>query len=148
MASFVDTVSVPTLKWTQVIIILALSFGLLFVFSAFGLIRAMISIFPNVGSIPLGNNINVPVSATFAVLLMAFLATLAAIGINEGIESGKATGRGAGGSIWSFIIILAIISAAIWIIFPQLLPRELQFVAGNAQSLFTGHFPTQALLAP
>lgn len=126
-------------EFKQILMIVVLSYGLLFAFSAIGLLRFVTGLIPITGSLTVGGVTYPPIPAILAIMVVAVFATLIATAITEGMDNKRA---------WTIFLAIAAVSAALWIFAPQFLPKELQFLAGSAQSVITGHMPTQALLSP
>jgi len=122
----------------DLLLTILISFGLLWVLDAFGLGTAILTWIgdkiPFTAAIPsftIGTyTIAVPpVAALIATLVLALVVTFVAVAMQEGFQNKK---------MWGTFLVLAIISAAIWIIVPQILPLRFGQLAGAAQSVFNG----------
>jgi hypothetical protein len=125
-----------------------LSFGLLWTLDALGVGAAILgwigdkipfgSSLGNVPSFTLGTyTIAVqPVAALIATVVLALIVTFVSVSMQEGFQNRK---------MWGTFLILAVISAMIWIVVPQIIPLRFGQLAGSAQSLFSGSVPMSVL---
>jgi hypothetical protein len=144
-------------KWRQknmkldakdLLLTIVISFGLLWVLDALGVGAAILgwigdkipfgSSLGNVPSFTLGTyTIAVqPVAALIATILLSGIVTFVALSMQEGFQNKK---------FWGTFAILAIISAVIWVVVPQIVPLKFGQIFGSAQALFVGHVPMSVL---
>jgi hypothetical protein len=133
------------LNFKEIIMTIFLSFGLLWLLDAFGLgtvilnwIGERVPIATSIPSFTIGTYvIAVPaVAALIATVVLAAAVTFIAVSMQEGFQDKK---------MWGTFAVLAIISAALWIIVPQILPIRFGQLAGAAQAVFTGTVPMSVL---
>jgi len=121
-----------------IMIMVLVTYAVLFAFSLIGVLKFVTGLIPITGTVSVGGYTYPPLAALIAIVALAVVASLIAAGVAEGIANTKA---------WDVFFIIAGVSAALWILLPQFLPAGIKWIAGSAQSLFTGVLP-QALLAP
>lgn len=122
----------------EMMMLLVITIGALWLLEAVGLLSVILGFFAS--KIPYGGTqigtiegiIFPPLGGLIATIVTAFLVTLISTAIVIGLKDKK---------VWTTYLILSIVVAALWIIFPQVLPGLLQGAAGSAQSVFTGQLP-------
>lgn len=133
------------LDFKDIGLVILINFGLLWVLDAFGLgtlilnwIGDKIPFTANIPSFTIGTYIIAvpPVAALIAVLALSLIVTFVAVSMSEGFQNKK---------MWGTFLVLAIVSAVIWIIVPQILPLRFGQLAGAAQSVFSGSVPMSVL---
>jgi hypothetical protein len=132
----------------DILLTIVISFGLLWVLDALGIGAAILtwigdkiplgSSLPNIPAFKIGEYmITVPSTAALvALLVLSLIVTFVAVAMQEGFQNKK---------MWGTFIILAIVSMAIWVVVPQILPLRFGQLAGSAQALFTGSVPMSVL---
>lgn len=116
------------LDFGLVVKIMMVTYALLYIFSLLGVIDlvvgTIIGYFPDVTIPPVGD-ISLPtVASMIALLIVGFGLTLASTAIAMGLDDPK---------LWQPFLVMSIVTVALWILLPQVLPGLLKPAAESTQ---------------